>query len=57
MSHIPSHIIRLVFIIVFVGSVAIAAKIYFTPESFGVYGHYRADSVTEIAATTPIYRG
>ncbi|MCK5481117.1 MAG: c-type cytochrome [Gammaproteobacteria bacterium] len=54
---VPIHIIRLILLIGVVGGVAIGAKVYFTPESFGDYGHYRADSVAEIAAATPIYQG
>lgn len=34
-----------------------AAKWYFTPESFYEYGHYRANSVAEIAAPQPLYKG
>jgi len=53
----PKHIVRLLLLIATFGVVAIGAKLYFTDKSFGVYGHYRADSVAEIAAAAPIYRG
>ncbi len=38
------------FAVIFMG-----AKIIFTPKSFGVYGHYPAASVAEIAAIRPTY--
>ena len=53
----PKHIVRLIILIGVFGVVFIGAKAYFTAESFGMYGHYRADSVAEIAAATPIYQG
>lgn len=37
--------------------VAIGAKIFFTDKSFGIYGHYRADAVAEVAADAPMYQG
>src|SRR5450631_650115 len=33
----------------------VAGKMYFHPKSFGVYGHYRAASVEDIAAIHPTY--
>ncbi len=53
----PKHIKRLIFIFVVFAILALAAKIYFVPASFWVYGHYRARSVTEIASDAPMYRG
>lgn len=53
----PKHIVRLLFLIAIFGVAAIGAKFYFTDKSFGVYGHYRADAVAEIAAAAPIYQG
>jgi cytochrome c553 len=35
-------------------AVALAARWYFTAESFGRFGHYRADSVAELAAGKPV---
>jgi len=46
----PKHIVRLIVLILAFGTVALIAKWYFTAESFYKYGHYRADSVPEIAA-------
>ena len=45
----PKHIARLVFLIVAFLVVAVFAKSFFTSDSFYRYGHYRADSVPEIA--------
>ena len=53
----PKHIVRLLLLIGIFGIVAIGAKLYFTDKSFGIYGHYRADAVAEIAADAPIYQG
>ena len=53
----PKHIVRLLLLIGIFGIVAIGAKFYFTDKSFGIYGHYRADAVTEIAAAAPMYQG
>ncbi len=53
----PKHILRLIILIMIAAAAAIGGKIFFTDPSFGIYGHYRADSVTEIAADAPIYQG
>jgi hypothetical protein len=53
----PKHIFRLILLIVLALVVGLSAKAYFTVDSFYKYGHYRADSVTEIAAPAPAYRG
>jgi cytochrome c553 len=45
----PKHIFRLILLIVVFGVAAIAAKSFFTVGSFYRYGHYRADSVPQIA--------
>ncbi|MDX8403738.1 MAG: hypothetical protein R8K54_04945 [Mariprofundaceae bacterium] len=37
--------------------VAVVAREYFTTDSFGIYGHYRANSVPEIASLTPTFQG
>lgn len=52
----PKHIARLIFLVVAFGIVALFAKWYFTAESFYKYGHYRANSVPEIAALVPVYQ-
>lgn len=53
----PKHIVRLIALIVGFGAVAYAAKIFFTADSFYAYGHYRGDSVAEIAFDKPKYQG
>lgn len=53
----PKHVVRLLLLIATFAVVAIGARFYFVDKSFGVYGHYRADAVAEIAADTPIYQG
>lgn len=49
------HIRRLVAILVVFAILFIAAKNFFPPKSFFAYGHYRGDSVTELAAMRPTY--
>ena len=53
----PRHIVRLIVLMVAVGVVGYAAIKYFTVNSFYEYGHYRGDSVTEIASDKPKYKG
>lgn len=53
----PIHIKRLLLVIAGFIVFAIVAAILLTPESFYEFGHYRADSVGEIAADTPKYQG
>jgi len=53
----PRHIQRLLLILAASAIAAIFAKAYFTVDSFGLFGHYRADSVEEIAAQQPKYQG
>ena len=53
----PKHIARLVLLIVGALVFGLSAKAYFTVDSFYVHGHFRADSVAEIAAPEPAYRG
>ena len=53
----PKHITRLILLMVALGAVAYAAKGFFTPESFYLYGHYRGNSVAEIASDKPKYKG
>src|SRR6266536_3281448 len=53
----PKHITRLILLMVAIGAVAYAAKGFFTPESFYLYGHYRGNSVAEIASDKPKYKG
>ena len=52
----PKHIVRLIILIFVFGIAALVAKSYFTAESFYKFGHYRANSVSEIAAQEPVYQ-
>ena len=52
----PRHIVRLIVVMAAFLGVAYAAKQFFTPGSFYRYGHYRADSVPEIAAQEPVFQ-
>ena len=52
----PKHILRLIMIIVAVLAVAAIAKPILTVDSFYRFGHYRANSVVEIAAQEPVYQ-
>jgi cytochrome c553 len=49
----PKHIARLIVLLAAFAAAALYAKSYFTADSFYRYGHYRADSVAEIAAREP----
>ena len=51
----PRHIVRLILVMVGFGAAASVAMIFFTPASFYQYGHYRGDSVAEIASDKPKY--
>lgn len=53
----PKHVVRLILVMVAFGVAAYAAKVYFTPASFYEYGHFRGDSVVEIASSKPLYKG
>ena len=53
----PKHIVRLVFLMVAFVAAAYAAKVYFTADSFYRFGHYRGDSVAEIASDKPKFKG
>jgi len=52
----PKHILRLVTLILGLLAVALIAKPFLTVESFYKYGHYRANSVPEIASQQPVYQ-
>jgi cytochrome c553 len=52
---VPKHIRRLLAILGIFALLFVAGKMYFPPKSFGVYGHYPAASVKEIADATPTY--
>lgn len=53
----PKHIFRLVMLILAGLLVAVVAKALLTEESFYRFGHYRADSVPEVAALPVVYQG
>jgi cytochrome c553 len=50
----PKHIVRLISLLVVFLFAALVAKAYFTADSFYEYGHFRANSVPEIAAQKPV---
>jgi cytochrome c553 len=52
----PKHIARLIMLMAVFGAAALLAKSYFTADSFYRYGHYRAESVREIAAREPAFQ-
>jgi cytochrome c553 len=54
---VPKHIIRLIALLVGGLALGLAAKWYFTADSFYEFGHYRAVSVPEIAAQAPAFQG
>jgi cytochrome c553 len=53
----PRHIFRLVLLIAVCAVIAYGAKRVFTVSTFYEYGHYRGDSVAEIASDKPKYKG
>ena len=52
----PKHIVRLILLLAGGLALGLAAKWYFTAESFYEFGHYRADSVAQIAADEPVFQ-
>ena len=53
----PKHIARLILLMVAFGAAAFVGKSFFTVDSFYRYGHYRGDSVAEIASDKPKFKG
>lgn len=53
----PKHIARLWLLVAVLAVVALTAKHFFTDKSYYAYGHYRGDSVAEIASDVPRFRG
>ena len=53
----PRHIFRLILVILVCVVVGYGAKRFFTVNSFYEYGHYRGDSVAEIASDKPKFKG
>ncbi len=52
----PKHIVRLIVVIVAFGAVAWFARKALVADSFYEYGHYRGESVVQIAAREPVYQ-
>lgn len=52
----PKHISRLLLLLAASAALGLAAKWFFTADSFYDYGHYRGKSVIEIAAQEPVYQ-
>lgn len=57
MKNFPKQIIPLAIIFVALIAALVAARIMLVPESFGKYGHYRANAVDEIAAQEMVFAG
>jgi len=51
----PKHVVRLLALMGIAVVLALIAKWIFTPESFYRFGHYRANSVVEIASLEPVH--
>lgn len=56
LDRMPKHIVRLVLAVGALATAAYAARMFFTAESFYRYGHYRGNSVAEIASDKPLYK-
>lgn len=52
----PKHIVRLILLLAGGLALGLGAKWLFTAGSFYEFGHYRADSVAEIAAQEPVFQ-
>ena len=52
----PRHIARLILVIVGFAAFALFAKSLLTADTFHEFGHYRGDSVIEIAAREPVFQ-
>jgi cytochrome c553 len=52
----PKHIARLIVLIVGLGALALVAKSLLTVDSFHEFGHYRGDSVVQVAAREPVFQ-
>ena len=52
-----AHVLRMA--VVFVAAIAtfITWRAWMVPADFGIYGHYRAGAIAEIAARAPVYAG
>lgn len=52
----PKHIARLIVLIVAFGVIASVARSLLVTDSFYEFGHYRGDSVIQVAAREPVFR-
>lgn len=52
----PKHIARLIVLMAAFAAAALYAKSYFTVDSFYRFGHYRGDSVPEMASREPAFQ-
>ncbi len=57
MKSVPQQLVPLVILFVVLVSALVLARQLFVPETFGEYGHYRAQAVDEIAAMPMSYAG
>lgn len=53
----PKHIVNLLILLGGILLLAFAVRFYLVDPSFYKFGHYRSDSVPELAAATPLYQG
>ncbi len=51
------HLIRLAVLIVAAVAVFLVARSLLVPDTFGVYGHYRAAALDDVRAQEPVYAG
>jgi len=51
------HLFRLAAVFVITGLVFVVLRAYLVPKSFGQYGHYRGNAITEAATRPPHYAG
>ena len=56
MEH-SKHIIRAVLLLIVIAVVFVVTRHFLIPVSFGDYGHYRSDSIAEIAARPRAHSG
>jgi cytochrome c553 len=54
---VPKHILRLILLIAAGVALGAIAKQFLTATSFYEFGHYRGDSVMQIAAQAPVFQG
>jgi cytochrome c553 len=52
----PKHVVRLVSLIAALLVITVIARWFLIPETFYEFGHFRAASVSEIAALEPVYQ-